>query len=51
MAPIHVHLQMGPFQELEAESGSARNLYLTRTLRLSQIISTSVLGTATGRSL
>jgi len=22
MAPIHVHLQMGPFQELEAESGS-----------------------------
>jgi len=31
--------------------GGARNLYLTRTLRLSQIISTSVLGTATGRSL
>ena len=23
MAPIHVHLQMGPFQELEAESGNA----------------------------
>ena len=22
MAPIHVHLQMGPFQELEAESGN-----------------------------
>jgi hypothetical protein len=22
MAPIHVHLQMGSFQELEAESGN-----------------------------